>query len=86
MTESTIVCSKHFSQDNDITFSSKKMALKDDAVPTIFRRLKQSEERLLKDDTRQVKQKLPLQFGDINDKNIQVESPITCIHTSFQLR
>ena len=34
VTESTIVCSKHFSPDNYIIFSSKKRALKDDAVPT----------------------------------------------------
>ena len=36
VTESTIVCSKHFSLDNYIIFSSKKRALKDDAVSTIF--------------------------------------------------
>ena len=38
VTESTIVCSKHFSpnRSNYINFSSKKRVLKDDVVPTFF--------------------------------------------------
>ena len=85
MTESTIVCSKHFSPDrsNYINFSSKKRALKDDVVPTFFpwtktKRRKAPKRRYETSETETASE--TEQSGNINDKNIQVEFPIACTH------
>ena len=83
VTESTLVCSKHFSPDNYIIFSSKKRALKYDAVPTFFpwtktKRRKAPKRRYKTSETETASE--TEQFGDINDKNIQKELLIPCTH------
>ena len=85
VTESTIVCSKHFSPDrsNYINFSSKKRALKDDVVPTFFpwtktKRRKAPKRRYETSETEMASE--TEQSGNINDKNIQLEFPIVCSH------
>ena len=65
VTGSTKVCSKHFLPDCYVNFSSKRRALKTMQCQLFFLGLKQSEERLLKEDTRQVKQKLPLRRSNL---------------------
>ena len=84
MTESTIVCSKHFSPDrsNYINFSSKKRALKDDVVPTFFRgetkRREAPQRRYETSETETASE--TEQSGNINEKNIQMEFPSACTH------
>ena len=83
VTASTKVCSKHFTPDNYKNFSSKKRALKDNAVPTIFpcsetKRRKPPTRRYETSETETSSE--TEQFGDENDKDIQVELPIPCIH------
>ena len=82
VTGSTNVCSKHFTPDKYKNFSSKKRALKDDPE-TIF---PGSETKQRKPPTRRYEisetetSSETEQFGDENDKDIQVELPIPCTH------
>ena len=83
MTGSTKACSKHFLPDCYINSSSKKRVLKDNAVPTIFpwteiKKRKAPKRRYETSETETASE--TEQFGDLNDKNIQVELPIPCTH------
>ena len=81
VTESTIVCSKHFSPgwSNYINFSLKKRALKDDVVPT-FSSWAKTKRRKAPKRRYETSETETEQSGNINDKNIQVEFPIACTH------
>ena len=66
----TKVCSKHFLPDCYVNFSSKKRALKDNAVPTIFpwtetKRRKAPKRRYETSETETASE--TEQFGDINE-------------------
>ena len=73
VTGSTNVCSKHFSQDSYINFSSKKRALKGSAVSTIFlctetKKRNAPKRRYNTSETETASEHE--QFGDVNDKII----------------